>query len=108
MTIQIYIAILLTLIVVAIGVLTAVVVVALTQVRRTAQALEVLAGRLDAQLSRLQNVAGLVSNLAGAATGRAGRFAGAAATFLFGVMSALRRRRKADGDADDLDDGKDI
>lgn len=95
MNVEIYIAVCLTLIVVAVAGVSVFLILALWQLRRAARALEALATRLGTQVGRLEGLAGALGNVALAATGGVGRGAAMGASVVWSVIDFFRQRRRA-------------
>ncbi len=94
MTVQVYIAVCLTIIVIAVGAVTVFLAMALWQLRRAAKALEALSTRLEFQVGRLEGLTGALTGAAMAATGGLGKGAALGASALWGLVSYLRKRRR--------------
>lgn len=95
MNIETYIAVCLTLIVIAVLGVSLFVGLALWQLRRAARALEALSTRLGDQVGRLEGLAGALGSAALAATGRLGKGAALGASLAWGAINFFRQRRRA-------------
>ena len=104
MTVDIYIAICLTIIVIAIGVVSTVLVITLFQIKRTVKALERVAQEADRQLLKIGSISGALSGFASAASGRLGRTVSLAAGLVSALAHFFRRDRvnRPDEDNDPL------
>jgi hypothetical protein len=100
MSVEIYIAALLTVVVLAILVMTTALVVTLIQVKRAAQALAFLAGRAEDRMVQLGDAVGALSHVALGFVGGVGRKAALGAGLLYSFFSFLRRHRRAGKRAD--------
>lgn len=95
MTVEVYIAVCLTVIVLAIAVVTVFIAMTLWQLRRSARALEVLADRVGSQVGRLEGVVSTLGAAAAQATGRMGRGAMVGASLVWGLVNFLRGRGRS-------------
>jgi hypothetical protein len=104
MTIELYIAILLTVIVLCLLVGTIVVVVTLIQLKRTASAIEIAAIRAGDQIGRVGDMAGSLGQVALGLAGAIGKKTAFGAGLLYSLFRLLRRGKK---NKDPLAEGKD-
>ncbi len=94
MSIELYIAILLTIVVLSILVGTAALVAALLQVKRTASAIEHAAVRAGDQIGRVGDMAGSLGQVALGIAGTMGRKTVLGAGLLYSIFRFLRRGKK--------------
>jgi hypothetical protein len=104
MTVEIYIAVLLTVVVLALVAGTVFLAMALWQVRRLVRLLEFFTLRLGDKVSRAGDVVSALGGAALAASGGLGKTAAFGAGLLYSVMRGFRRKRAA---APPEDSGKD-
>lgn len=97
MTLEVYIAVCLTVIVLAIAVVTVFIAMTLWQLRRSARALEILADRVGSQVGRLEGMVSALGAVASQASGRVGRGAMFGASLVWGLINFLRGRRGSSG-----------
>jgi flagellar basal body-associated protein FliL len=102
MTIELYIAILLTVIVLAIVVGAAALVAFLVQLRRTAKTVETAAQRVVDQVHRVGDMAGTVSQLAMGLAGAFGKRSLLGAGLLYSLVRFFRRNKKKKNPFDDI------
>jgi cyanate permease len=102
MTIELYIAILLTVIVLAIGVSAAALVALLVQLRRTAKAVEAAAHRATEQVQRVGDMAGGLGQVAVGLAGAFGKKSLMGAGLLYSLIRFFRRNKKKKHSFDDV------
>lgn len=95
MTVEIYIAILLTIVVLALVAGTVFLAMALWQVRRLVRILEFFTLRLGDKMSRAGDVVSALGGAALAASGTLGKSAAFGAGLLYSIMRGFRRKRAA-------------
>lgn len=105
MTLELYTAILLTLIVLSILIVAGAIVAALLQLRKTAQAIEHLAVRAGDQLGRVGDMAGSLGQVALGIAGAVGKKSLLSAGLLFSLFRFFRKRRKKENPFDGEKDG---
>lgn len=108
MTIELYIAILLTVIVLCILAGTVAIVIALIQLKRTARAVELAAIRAGDQIGRVGDMAGSLGQVALGLAGAMGKKTVLGAGLLYSLFRFIRRGKKkknplAEGEGDDDD-----
>ncbi|MBK8870335.1 MAG: hypothetical protein KBG07_01985 [Elusimicrobia bacterium] len=104
MTIELYIAILLTVVVVTIVVGAAALVVLVMQLRRTAKAVETAAHRAAEQVHRVGDMAGTLGQVAVGLAGAFGKKSLLGAGLLYSIVQFFRRKKEKKNPFEDVEE----